>query len=124
MARYRFLSELAELPRPGAPDRVAVARERWFERLAGSPPLVARARAVAADPGGADLLAALFGNSPFLGDCLLAEPEFALALLEEGPDHAASSLLAELDEDLAAGLGTPELMRQLRQTKRRAALLV
>ena len=124
MPHYRFLSALRDLPPPGEPERVAIAEERWFERLAAAPDLAARARAVAADPAGAALLAALFGNSPYLADSLIAEPDFALSVLEGGPDPVAAPLLGALDAELAARATTPALMQHLRQVKRRAALLV
>src|SRR5258708_28216044 len=83
MPDYGFPGTLANLPRPGEPDRVAVAEERWFERLASSPALAARARAVAADPGGGAPVAPFFGPSPPLPRKLLGAPQFSLPLLHE-----------------------------------------
>ena len=40
----------------------------------------------------------MLGGSPFLADCLVAEPGVLRLLLEQGADLAYQALLAELDE--------------------------
>src|SRR6185437_5847846 len=86
--------------------------------------LAAAMQAFAAEPAGHRLLAALFGNSPFLTQCCLKEPDFLLRLAQQGPD----AIFAELDQSLNRHFPAPEdqpgLMRALRIAKRRAALLV
>jgi glutamate-ammonia-ligase adenylyltransferase len=128
MPLYPFVSDIAKLPRPAEEGRIAVAFERWREHLDGHADLVGRAEDLIGDAAARALLDALFGNSPFLTDSLIAEADFTLSLLEEGPDRQASSLLGRLDgglgDELAATRSTPELMRSLRRLKRQAALLV
>src|SRR6185295_10272903 len=74
------------------------------------------------------LLEAVFGNSPFLGRCVLSEPTFFQELLETDVDSVFTTLLARLHpaELLASAVGRDEtmLMQELRRAKRRAALAI
>ena len=83
--RSRF--DTAALPRVGDPAAAARGLARWA-RLGG---------ADRAAPAGDELeaaLAALFGNSPYLGESALAEPDVVHGVLRDGPD----ALIAELIE--------------------------
>jgi glutamate-ammonia-ligase adenylyltransferase len=118
----------APWPRPARPERVARETERL---VAAARELVAAARdqperaaglwlaeaAATAPP----LLAAVFGNSPFLSDCLALDPGFAAVLLRDGPEraHAHAHAAAEAALGQAAPLGSV-----LRQLRRRVALTV
>ncbi|MGH6913918.1 MAG: hypothetical protein ACREH3_09455, partial [Geminicoccales bacterium] len=66
------------LPRPASPGAARLGLERWREAAASlEDESVGRfARKFASDPAGQRLLEAVFGNSPFLGRCLLAELPF------------------------------------------------
>ncbi len=110
-------------PSPGAPDRVPVARERWLD-AADAAGEGAFARAMLAEPAAAALLDALFGNSPFLTDCLIRDVVHARTLLTRGPDGTFAELIGQLNDRLAADPGTDAVMRALRQAKRRAALAI
>jgi len=121
----------ARLPAPAEPGQAAVGLERWRERLLQleDGPVRAQALALTDEPGPRRLLEALFGNSPFLGQCLLREPGYLATLLDTGFDHGLTALLAGLAAEAGAirGPGEPELrqlMALLRQAKRRAALLI
>ncbi|TCZ52735.1 bifunctional [glutamine synthetase] adenylyltransferase/[glutamine synthetase]-adenylyl-L-tyrosine phosphorylase [Roseicella aquatilis] len=83
----------------------------------------AAARAVAADPGGAALLAALGGNSPYLSDLALREPQALLRLLERGPDEAFDLAMTPL-RHADPGATREAVGAMLRQVKRQAALIV
>lgn len=80
------------------------------------------------DPAGRRLLEAVFGNSPFLGRCVLSEPAFFQELLAKDVDSVFSTLLARLHpaELLGSAVGRDEtmLMQELRRAKRRAALAI
>src|SRR3954469_10154850 len=80
----------ARWPRPAAPAQVAIELERWREAAAGldEPESRAFAEALAGSREGQAILAALFGNSPYLTRCVLDDPAFAVALLRHGPDAA------------------------------------
>ncbi|HEY4136441.1 MAG TPA: bifunctional [glutamine synthetase] adenylyltransferase/[glutamine synthetase]-adenylyl-L-tyrosine phosphorylase [Alphaproteobacteria bacterium] len=75
-----------------------------------------------ADPHGGALLDALFGNSPFLTQAILADPADFRRLLAEGPDARCAAALA--DATAAATGSADELMAALRVAKRRSALAI
>ena len=97
----------------------------WETALAeaADPSDAARARTWAASEPGRALLAAVFGNSPFLSRLAIAEWPLLLRLVEEGPDPVFDEVAggveqhSHLDEDQAG------LMRRLRIAKRRTALI-
>ena len=99
---------------------------RWRERAAeiDDRELAGFMRALAEESGGAELLAALFGNSPFLTMCCLKEPQFLRRFLALGPDATFAEVARTLNHDLLRMAERPELMRRLRDAKRRAALAV
>ena len=67
-------------------------------------------------------LAAIFGNSPYLGESLLAEPDVLRRLLAEGPDQAIDGLIEDAGD---TPLGSRQrCMAALRRHKRRVALAV
>ena len=70
-----LLPSLAELPAPADGSAAETGFARWREAAdEADATLAAFMRGLAADEGGHRLLAALFGNSPFLTECCLAEP--------------------------------------------------
>ena len=104
-----ILAALRDLPRPADTGQVRVARERLANTILA--PLLD-------EPAAAPLIDTLAGNSPFLTECLLAEPGAFMALLDEGPDTRMAALLAE-----AAQPGD-DLARRLRRIRRAVALTV
>ena len=80
------------------------------------------------DPAGRRLLAAVFGNSPFLGRCVLSEPAFFQEILSKDVDSVFSTLLGRLHPaellDSPAGRDESRLMQDLRRAKRQAALAI
>jgi glutamate-ammonia-ligase adenylyltransferase len=119
-------SSVPVLSRPRAADPVLAERglKRW-RHLADSstdPELAAFVRATLEPAETRALLEGIFGGSPFLSDCLLAEPGVLRLLLEHGPDEAYGVLLGELDE-VPTGDRT-RLMAALRRQRRRHALLI
>jgi glutamate-ammonia-ligase adenylyltransferase len=124
MPSYPLLSAIRALPPAGEPDRVPVALERWREAGArGGAPAEAFARDFAADPVGAALLAAIFGNSPFLTEGLLSDIEAMRALTLQGPGRTFAEILDGINDDLAAQ-PTASVMAGLRRAKRRAAITI
>ncbi|MBI3515757.1 MAG: bifunctional [glutamine synthetase] adenylyltransferase/[glutamine synthetase]-adenylyl-L-tyrosine phosphorylase [Proteobacteria bacterium] len=122
MPSYPLLSAIRALPAAGIPERVPVALERWHEAAARTG-AEAFARDLAADPTGAALLAAIFGNSPFLTEGLLADVEAVRALAQHGPDRTFAEILGSINDDLAAQ-PTGMVMHALRAAKRRAAVTI
>jgi [glutamine synthetase] adenylyltransferase / [glutamine synthetase]-adenylyl-L-tyrosine phosphorylase len=105
------------LPRVGDPAAAERGLARWSrlaEPLRGVDP-----RTSPVDPE--RLLAAVFGNSPFLSEALLAEPEILRSLLTLGPDATFAGLIEPLGAEI--GERRARLMAILRQSRRRLALL-
>ena len=115
----RFLTELKALPATADEEGLRAGLEHWRE--AADPELSQR---IEAEPGGEALLRAVFGNSPFLTQALLAERQFANMLFEYGADAAFQSLILGIRTELAAETDRKQVMRSLRIAKRRAALLI
>lgn len=111
------------LPRAAQAGRAEVGVERLIERASGDADLAIFADALVKDPGGRQLLDAIFGNSPFLGQCLLNEIGFLRDLLDLGPDAMFEGILGTLDSRTASNEGQDALMSRLRRAKRRVALL-
>jgi glutamate-ammonia-ligase adenylyltransferase len=114
------------LPRVGDPQRAELGLDRWREACARvEDPRAARlASALPDHPVGRGLLRAMFGNSPFLAQCLLSDPAFAVELLEHGPDTTLARLLGDLRDQAAGETDRNRLMRVLRIAKRRVSLTV
>jgi [glutamine synthetase] adenylyltransferase / [glutamine synthetase]-adenylyl-L-tyrosine phosphorylase len=115
------------LPVAGNTDLAEVHRQRWQEAGAGSDDEELRRYAVDAltDPAGTALLDAVFGNSPFLSQCMISDLEFARRLLQSGPDTAFEEVLAAAeDRSNLASETTDQVKHRLRVAKRRAALSI
>ncbi|MGB8275551.1 MAG: bifunctional [glutamine synthetase] adenylyltransferase/[glutamine synthetase]-adenylyl-L-tyrosine phosphorylase [Alphaproteobacteria bacterium] len=121
-----FLSRYDDLPAACDPDSAKTGLERWLEAAAasGDPDLTAFSRDLAVEPAGRRLLESVFGNSPFLTECLLAEPAFFRGLLVSGPDAVFERLMTGLGAAPGPESDTAGVMRELRVARRRAALLV
>ncbi|MBS0224305.1 MAG: bifunctional [glutamine synthetase] adenylyltransferase/[glutamine synthetase]-adenylyl-L-tyrosine phosphorylase [Proteobacteria bacterium] len=106
----------ARLPRPHHVERLAVAWTRWDEK-AQRP----------GDPAAVALLEALFGNSPYLTETALKDPDFMADLWRRGPDASLASLdeaLASVRQRARAGTDPGEVAPVLRRLKRQVALAV
>src|SRR5690606_8079037 len=118
--------DIRSLPRPGHPERAAVGLERWREcaRQTKDPQLAAFAAALVEATDGRALLEAVFGNSPFLTHCLLAEPDLLHSFVTQGGDAVFDDLLDRLRRETSAEGDPGRLMQALRLARRRVALLV
>jgi glutamate-ammonia-ligase adenylyltransferase len=120
---------LAEAPRvaplPADERRLALGFETWHAVLsaAGGDPEAAAARQWSATPAGTRLLAAIFGNSPFLSDAAVKEWAFLTRLVGEGADAVFAETLAGVEAREDTTEDTAALMARLRIAKRRIALL-
>jgi glutamate-ammonia-ligase adenylyltransferase len=106
-------------PLPQASDKrhAEIGRQRFLEIIEASQVETLPENAPA-------LLDAIFGNSPFLGQCLLAESPLFLQVLTNGPDSVFSKVLKKLEEEIVVTLDDATAMRLLRGAKRQAALLI
>jgi glutamate-ammonia-ligase adenylyltransferase len=101
----------------------------WREHLADlkDRALAKRLAALSAKGDGKALLAALFGNSPFLTDLCLHEPATIAMLLdggEAGPDKALAAALATLKAAARKTKAPDDLALPLRVAKRQVALSI
>jgi [glutamine synthetase] adenylyltransferase / [glutamine synthetase]-adenylyl-L-tyrosine phosphorylase len=120
------LSLYQDLPPPAEADAAAIGLARWREAAgeATEPGLAAAMRDLDAAPEGRRILASIFGNSPFLTQCCLAEPSFLLRLIARGHDATFAELIGRLNHEVAGLDDRAALMAALRREKRRAALLI
>ena len=116
----------ASLPRPGDPERARLGRERWREQAGHceDPDLAAFALAFADDAAGGALLEAVFGNSPFLGRCLLLDMASIPQLLTHGVDAVFRELVNGVHQAGPIEGDGKRLMQALRVARRRAALTI
>ncbi len=104
------------LPQPHDTARLGVAWTRWAEKAARPE-----------EPAAVALLDALFGNSPYLGEAALLNPDFMTDLWRRGPDAVfddIASALAAARDGARRGDAPAAVAATLRKLKRRAALAI
>src|SRR5215468_10918439 len=127
--QMKLLSHLSAngggLPQPADERRLAVGSEAWGEALASArdDPLSDLAQQWSTTPPGNRLLAAIFGNSPYLSSVAIKEWPFLTSLVEVGPDILFCEIAADIESSKDRREETPALMRRLRVAKRRSALV-
>ena len=130
MHDFDFADTQKQWPKPGNPEGIETGFERLRESSAkqpagdlnGGPDAVEK---LLEHPAAKRALQCLFGNSPYLTDCVLKEPDFTAHLLSAGPDQGLSTINTSLDA-IFENLNTPraELAKTLRIAKRRLSLAV
>ena len=108
----------ASLPRAFDPSQVDLHREQLAQAI--TPEELA---ALEASPIAGALLAALCGNSPFLGRCLVAEANTFLELLSQDVDSVFNNVVTSVTPKALENLTETELMNALRRARRRVALI-
>jgi [glutamine synthetase] adenylyltransferase / [glutamine synthetase]-adenylyl-L-tyrosine phosphorylase len=116
----------SRLPRPGDPARAALGLERWRDRArdGADSDLAKFSLALAESGAGRALLESIFGNSPFLTNCLLSDGDVLRAVLAQGPQPVLEDLQRFVNATAVAEKDTGRLMQALRQVRRRIALTV
>src|SRR4051812_44072442 len=106
----------ARWPRPASAAQVTIELERWREAATAldDPKTRAFAQALPESGEGAAILAALFGNSPYLSHCVLDNPAFAVDLLRRGPDAAIADVFSGLRAKFGGAVDEAALMSGLR----------
>jgi glutamate-ammonia-ligase adenylyltransferase len=112
-------------PRPADARCLALGLSRWDAALAEAADRrrAALARQWSATSVGKRLMAAIFGNSPFLSGLAVAEWDFLTRLIEKGADPLFEELVTGTETHADRGENQAALMRRLRIAKRRVALL-
>ncbi|WP_303981816.1 bifunctional [glutamine synthetase] adenylyltransferase/[glutamine synthetase]-adenylyl-L-tyrosine phosphorylase [Dongia mobilis] len=108
----------ALLPRPSDQRQVELHLEQLTQNL------TPEEAAQLATPAVTGLLAALFGNSPFLARCLLAETEAFFELLTQDIDSVFNNVVTSISPKALESLEEVALMAALRRARRRVALIV
>ena len=121
---FDLAAEGDRLPPPADLRGSALGFEAWDEALAAAPdnPASQAARDWSALPQGRRLLAAIFGNSPFLSGVAVKEWGFLTRVVEDGPDPRFDEIATEVENTGEPGADAAEV-RRLRVAKRRTALL-
>src|SRR5438105_1985488 len=113
------------LPAPADPHRLALGFGAWEAALAEAEDAAraACARAWSKTRWGQCLLAAIFGNSPFLSSVAAAEWDFLTRLVAEGADVLFEEIASATEKHVDSGENRAALMRRLRIARRRVALV-
>ena len=122
-----WASVVEKLPHAANTDLRAIHFERWTEAAGrtGDDAIADFAAAAIQDPATARVLSSVFGNSPFLSQCLISDLVFARELLLRGPDEAYSEAFdAAADRASLGDENEDQVKLRLRIAKRRAALAI
>ncbi|WP_339778794.1 bifunctional [glutamine synthetase] adenylyltransferase/[glutamine synthetase]-adenylyl-L-tyrosine phosphorylase [uncultured Thalassospira sp.] len=115
------------LPAPFDAERCKTGFERWLD-LARKPiweNMADRFAQMAEEPAHRAVLAALFGNSPYLTSLALRDPDMIAQAFDNGLDHAFDLALDDVKiAASAAGTDQANTMMRVRRAKRRAALVI
>ena len=131
MNHFKFLDTINTIPSAANSDQALQGHENLtnaIHSLVNSPDFqpgtTDHADALLAHPNSSRLLDALFGNSPFLTWCALADPAFTLNLISEGPDSTYESTLKILEQRRKETLNSEETAHLLRSARRQVALTI
>jgi glutamate-ammonia-ligase adenylyltransferase len=105
-----WLSDAAEQLRTHAADIDDAGLRAWVESAAEHQQIL-------------DFVGFVLRHSPFLSRCALHDLSFLRDILEQGPDTCFTRLVARMKDELARVRDRDLLMRELRITRRRVALL-
>ncbi len=121
-----FAVEQGQFPRPSDEQQAEDGIERWLTsyQTFGNPRAIANAKAFAADFDGHLILSGVFGNSNYLTQCAVKDPEFAFDLFTRGPDSCFAGVMDDLTAIRNSEINAADLARDLRRAKRRAALTI
>lgn len=122
----------AHFPSPNDPDVAKRGIESFVESAQDlnaadedeTDSLAGFAAQMIADDKGRALLNAVFGNSPFLTQCILRDPAWFRQLILSGSDQASDDVIQAIEKLKPEDLDEASLMRELRIAKRRIALTI
>jgi len=96
LEKFSFLDEVKQLPAPSNHDFLQIGLENWAEQCGQNPEFSNVANELGNSKVGSQLLAAIFGNSPFLSQCALNDLEFFTYFLRNGSKKALKFIYEEL----------------------------
>ena len=123
MNLFTTATSLKPPPLPANADRMAMGLERWREAVSntGQQDAIDICQKILSDPAARCLAEAIFGNSPYLSNCMIGAPEFSCRLFTQCPDDMFAALLDEIRDTPA---GTGDTGKMLRKAKKKAALCI
>ncbi|MBT7507147.1 MAG: bifunctional [glutamine synthetase] adenylyltransferase/[glutamine synthetase]-adenylyl-L-tyrosine phosphorylase, partial [Rhodospirillales bacterium] len=116
----------ASFPAPSSPDLRDLGQTQWIEAVhkLDNSQLSSVVESLTGDKDAQNVLAAVFGNSPYLSQTCISDPAILIEVLQQGPDSAASNVFSRLDM-FDTGLGDAQsVSRHLRVTKSQMALII
>ncbi|MBL4906890.1 MAG: bifunctional [glutamine synthetase] adenylyltransferase/[glutamine synthetase]-adenylyl-L-tyrosine phosphorylase [Sneathiella sp.] len=120
---FSFIDEVKSLPSPGNQDFLKVGHENWLEIISDHPVYSSFGHNFGETKVGRQILDAIFGNSPYLSQCLLKDLEFFSTLIRSGSNEALSWIYQNLKPHIAPQNEMTVVMAALRTAKKRIALL-
>ncbi len=120
---FSFTNEVQSLPNSGNPEFLKIGLENWTEKLASDPEHLNFGTKFGETKAGSDLLSAIFGNSPYLSQCLLKDLHFFRHLIEQGSDRGLAKIYDDLTLETSPEQDLAGVMKALRIAKGRIALL-
>jgi glutamate-ammonia-ligase adenylyltransferase len=126
MHDFDFADTQKQWPKPGLPAGIDTGFERLRESFTHVPvDEQSKLNSLIESPAAKRALSSLFGNSPYLTDCILKDPEFTIQLLSAGPDQMVESIKDSLNTSHQEfNTPTAELSKFLRIAKRRLSLSI
>ena len=112
-----------KLPAASEPEKAEIGIVRLLERCKNDATQIYFIENLISDPNGRRLLDGIFGNSRFLGQCILQDIPFLQQLLAKGPDAVFREIILSLEPLRTGDEGQERIMSVLRQARRRIALL-
>lgn len=118
----------AAFPPPGDRDQADLGVSSFLDacqNVGDDDPLLHEfAEALIASDDGRDLLNAVFGNSPFLTQCILRDPIWFRQLINIGAEQSCRELIETTRQLKLSDLDEAAVMRELRILKRRVSLSI
>ncbi|MEH6403697.1 MAG: bifunctional [glutamine synthetase] adenylyltransferase/[glutamine synthetase]-adenylyl-L-tyrosine phosphorylase [Sneathiella sp.] len=120
---FHFSKEIKTLPSPGKTEFLSIAMENWTEALSNNPEFLDIGEKFGENKVGRKILEAIFGNSPYLTQCILGDLPFFTFLIQAGSKKSLAQIYETLAQNCAPDLEMPQIMKALRVAKKQIALL-
>ena len=110
---FHFSHEIKTLPSPGKREFLSIAMENWKEALSNNPEFLDIGEKFGKNKVGYKILEAIFGNSPYLTQCVLGDLTFFTFLIQQGSEKSLAKIYETLALNCAPDLDMPQVMKAL-----------
>lgn len=126
MTNYWYQTVNNSIPKPFNREKAELGFSHWRDNLAAIDATDTRtfATEVIETKEGESLLAAIFGNSPYLSQSITQDLAFFCQLLQTGPDQSFDTVMSDLHDFAQNHPNREQLGSALRIAKRRASLAI